>query len=202
MTNSHEQDFSYTAALKAAERDLPVLVHLLSRAHAHTVVRIPSALSGTACSLRALEEILKLHHGTEIYFRSSRAASMEPSCCVACMVRFASAIEALLSGFPNTVLDSTRDVMEIEFLFATSRCTMAISVSGLRPRRSSAATSFKLALFGSATQYRWAKPRAICGKLPTTEVTACCSMSYRTRIPLCATPSEARDAIGSLCVPL
>ena len=123
MTKPDEQDFSYTAGLKAAERDLPVLVDLLSRAEANRIVRF-KALSGPARQLRALEEILAYTKELEIYFRSEEQVSQ-----VAFLLRrvhgdFATAIEALLSGFHNTVLDSMRDVMEIEFLFRDSRCTM------------------------------------------------------------------------------
>jgi hypothetical protein len=93
MTKSDEQNFSYTAGLKAAERDLPVLVDLLGRSEANRVVRF-KALSGTAGQLRALEEILTYTKELEVYFRSEEQVSQ-----VAFLLRrvhgdFATAIDA------------------------------------------------------------------------------------------------------------
>src|SRR5580765_3299773 len=116
MNQSDEQDFTYAAELKAAERELPGLVDVLNRAETNRAVRF-KALNTTAQQLQALEEILTYTKALEIYFHSENHVSR-----VAFLLRrahgdFATAIDALLSGFHKTVLDSMRDVMEIEFLF-------------------------------------------------------------------------------------
>ena len=115
MNGHDQQELKYAAALKAAERDFPNLAGILSLAETSRAVRL-KALSTTGRQLRAFEEILTYTKELEGYFRSEAKVSR-----VAFLLRrvhgdFATAIEALLSGFHKTVLDSMRDVMEIEFL--------------------------------------------------------------------------------------
>jgi hypothetical protein len=197
MTKSDEQDFSYTAGLKAAERDLSVLVDLLSRAEANRIVRF-KALSGTACQLRALEEILTYTKELEIYFRSEEQVFQ-----IAFLLRrvyggFATAIEALLSGFHKTVLDSMRDVMEIEFLFrdftlhhghisewltASEKLRRNKFQAGSLRQRYAASMGQAPGDMREATDYR--------GHSMLLHV-----LPYENPI-VWATPSDARDAIGS-----
>jgi hypothetical protein len=198
MTKSDEQNFSYTAGLKAAERDLPVLVDLLGRSEANRVVRF-KALSGTAGQLRALEEILTYTKELEVYFRSEEQVSQ-----VAFLLRrvhgdFATAIEALLSGFHKTVLDSMRDVMEMELLFrdftlhrghigewltASEKLRRDKFQAGSLRQRYAASMGQAPGDMRDATDYR--------GHSMLLHV-----LPYENPI-VWATPSEARDAIGSL----
>jgi hypothetical protein len=115
MNPSDEEDFTYAAGLRATKLDLPRLTELLSRAETNRAVRL-RALSTTTKQLRALEEILTYTRELESYCGSEEHVSR-----LAFLLRrahgdFATAIDALLSGFHKTVLDSMRDVMEIEFL--------------------------------------------------------------------------------------
>ena len=198
MAKSDEQDFSYTAGLKAAEHDLPVLVDLLSRTEANRVVRF-KALSGTARQLRALEEILTYTKELEIYFRSQEQVSQVAFLLHRVHGDFATSIEALLSGFHKTVLDSMRDVMEIEFLFrdftlhhahigewltASEKLRRNKFQAGSLRQRYAASMGQAPADMREATDYR--------GHSMLLHV-----LPYENPI-VSATPSEARDAIGSL----
>ena len=198
MTKSDEQEFSYTAGLKAAERDLPVLVDLLSRAEANRVVGI-KALSGTAGQLHALEEILTYIKELEIYFRSDEQVSQ-----LAFLLRrihgdFATAIEALLSGFHKTVLDSMRDVMEIELLFRDFTLHHDHISEWLTASEKLRRNKFQA---GSLRQRYAASMGQAPGDMPEATDYRGHSMllhvlPYENAI-VWATPSKARDAIGSL----
>lgn len=198
MTKSDEQSLSYTGELKAAERDLPVLVDILGRAETNRVERF-KALSGKAGQLRALEEILTYTKELQIYFRSEEQVSQ-----VAFLLRrvrgdFATAIEALLSGFHKTVGDSMRDVMEIELLFRDFTLNHGHISEWLTASEKLRRDKFQA---GSLRQ-RYA---ASVGQAPGDMRDA---IDYRGHSMMLhvlpyenpivwATPSEARDAIGSL----
>lgn len=198
MRQSDEEDFTFAASLRAAKPALPGLVDLLSRAEKNRAVRF-KALSTAARLPRALEEILTYTRELENYYRSEKEVSQ-----LAFLLRrahgdFVTAIDAMLSGFHKTVLDSMRDVMEIEFLFRDFALNHAHIAEWLTASEKLRRDKFQA---GSLRQRYAASEGQNPPDMPEATDYRGHSMllhvlPYENPI-VWATPGEASDAIGSL----
>lgn len=115
---SGREDFEpqYSTMLRAVGRECSSLARILTRAEGNRAIRL-KALSTTGRQLRSLDEILTYTAELERWFLSEPKVSRIAFLLHRAHGDFATAIESFLSGFHKTVLDSMRDVMEIEFLF-------------------------------------------------------------------------------------